>query len=58
MGTRMGDGVIFVCITEKHAHPLIKISFPKYYLEVHMQKTGELHYHTWQIAKHVLVTHL
>ena len=36
------------------------ISKKIYYLEVYMQKIGQLHYHTWkwQIAKQCLVTHL
>ena len=51
MGTRMGEGVVFACNIEKHAHPIKKfISKKIYYLEVHMQK---IHYHTWkwQIVK-------
>ena len=54
MGTRMGEGVVFAYIIESM---LIQyknfISKKMYYLEVHMQRIGQLHYHTWkwQIAK-------
>ena len=54
MGTRMGKGVVLAYNIEKHANPIkIFISKMIYYLEVHMQKIGQLHYHTWkwQIAK-------
>ena len=37
MGTKMGDGVVFAYIIEKHAHPISKLHFQKiYYFEVHM----------------------
>ena len=54
MGTRMGKAVVFAYNIEKHAHPIKRfISKKIYYFEVHMQKGGQLDYHTWkwQIAK-------
>ena len=55
MRTKMGKGVVFEYIIEKHAHPKKISSFPKNIidLEVHMQKIGQIHNHTskWQIAK-------
>ena len=52
---RMGDGVILAYIFILLKSMLIQcehfISKKIYYLEVHVQKTGQLHYPVWQIAK-------